>query len=121
MNWLYLLVALTLGVIIFSGGGDMLAGDGASQEATYTRFKQYVEKGYASNVVINKDKSTLKMFVNPKHIQDVFHRNAKQVGSNPYLNVNFGSIDELEKYLTKEQQTRKIVDFSYENNEAMDS
>src|SRR5574344_948749 len=118
MNWLYLLVALTLGVIIFSGGGDMLAGDGASQEATYTRFKQYVEKGYASNVVINKDKSTLKMFVNPKHIQDVFHRNSKQVGSNPYLNVNFGSIDELEKYLTKEQQTRKIVDFSYENNDS---
>src|SRR5574344_1709518 len=118
MNCLYLLVALTLGVIIFSGGGDMLAGDGASQEATYTRFKQYVEKGYASNVVINKDKSTLKMFVNPKHIQDVFHRNSKQVGSNPYLNVNFGSIDELEKYLTKEQQTRKIVDFSYENNDS---
>jgi cell division protease FtsH len=118
MNWLYLLVALTLGVIIFSGGGDMLAGDGASQEATYTKFKQYVEKGYATNVVINKDKSTLKMFVNPKHIQDVFHRNSKQVGSHPYLNVNFGSIDELEKYLTKEQQTRKIVDFSYENNDS---
>ena len=118
MNWLYLVVALTLGIIIFSGGGNMLAGDGASQEATYTKFKQYVEKGYATNVVINKDKSTLKMFVNPKHIQDVFHRNAKQVGSNPYLNVNFGSIDELEKYLTKEQQTRKIVDFSYENNDS---
>ena len=118
MNWLYLVVALTLGIIIFSGGGNMLAGDGASQEATYTKFKQYVEKGYATNVVINKDKSTLKMFVNPKHIQDVFHRNSKQVGSNPYLNVNFGSIDELEKYLTKEQQTRRIVDFSYENNDS---
>ncbi len=115
MNWIYLLVAIVAGVFLLSGGGNMLAGDGANQEASYTKFKQYVAKGYATSVVVNKEKSTLKMYVAPKHIQDVFHMNAKQVGTRPYVNVAFGSVDELEKFLTYEQKAGKIVDFSYDN------
>ena len=115
MNWIYLLVAIVAGVFLLSGGGNMLARDGANQEASYTKFKQYVVKGYATSVVVNKEKSTLKMYVAPKHIQDVFHMNAKQVGTRPYVNVAFGSVDELEKFLTYEQKAGKIVDFSYDN------
>ena len=115
MNWIYLLVAIVAGVFLLSGGGDMLARDGANKEASYTKFKQYVAKGYATSVVVNKEKSTLKMYVAPKHIQDVFHMNAKQVGTRPYVNVAFGSVDELEKFLTYEQKAGKIVDFSYDN------
>ena len=115
MNWIYLLVAIVAGVFLLSGGGNMLARDGANQEASYTKFKQYVAKGYATSVVVNKEKSTLKMYVAPKHIQDVFHMNAKQVGTRPYVNVAFGSVDELEKFLTYEQKAGKIVDFSYDN------
>ena len=115
MNWIYLLVAIVAGVFLLSGGGNMLAGDGANQEASYTKFKQYVAKGYATSVVVNKEKSTLKMYVAPKHIQDVFHMNAKQVGTRPYVNVAFGSVDELEKFLTYEQKAGKIADFSYDN------
>ena len=115
MNWIYLLVAIIAGVFLLSGGGDMLARDGANKEASYTKFKQYVAKGYATSVVVNKEKSTLKMYVAPKHIQDVFHMNAKQVGTRPYVNVAFGSVDELEKFLTYEQKAGKIIDFSYDN------
>ncbi len=121
MNWLYIMVLILLGVILFSGGGDMLAtGGGANQEATYTKFKQYVEKGYASNVEVNKDKNTLKMYVKPEHVQDVFHMNAKQVGKKPYVSVEFGSVDELEKYLTYEQKHGKVADFSYDNGKGFD-
>ena len=115
MNWIYLLVAIVAGVFLLSGGGDMLARDGANKEASYTKFKQYVAKGYATSVVVNKEKSTLKMYVAPKHIQDVFQMNSKQVGTRPYVNVAFGSVDELEKFLTYEQKAGKIVDFSYDN------
>ena len=115
MNWIYLLVAIVAGVFLLSGGGNMLARDGANQEASYTKFKQYVAKGYATSVVVNKEKSTLKMYVAPKHIQDVFQMNSKQVGTRPYVNVAFGSVDELEKFLTYEQKAGKIVDFSYDN------
>lgn len=34
-------------------------------ERDYTTFINYVNKGYASNVEINKDESTLKMYVRP--------------------------------------------------------
>ena len=115
MNWIYLLVAIVAGVFLLSGGGNMLARDGANQEASYTKFKQYVAKGYAISVVVNKEKSTLKMYVAPKHIQDVFQMNSKQVGTRPYVNVAFGSVDELEKFLTYEQKAGKIADFSYDN------
>ncbi|MBQ1668326.1 MAG: ATP-dependent zinc metalloprotease FtsH, partial [Prevotella sp.] len=79
-------------------------------------FKEYVDKGYVNNVVVNKDESKLKMFVRAKNIRDVFNMSAQQTGKNPYLTIEFGSVDELEKYLTEVQTAGKIVDFSYENN-----
>ena len=115
MNWIYLLVAIVAGILLFSGGGNMLAGEGTSREVSYPKFKQYVAKGYATSVVVNKEKSTLKMFVHPKHIQDVFHMNSRQVGKQPYVNVVFGSVDELEKFLTYEQKSVKNIDFSYDH------
>ncbi|MBQ1758891.1 MAG: ATP-dependent zinc metalloprotease FtsH, partial [Prevotella sp.] len=72
--------------------------------------------GYVNNVVVNKDESKLKMFVRAKNIRDVFNMSAQQTGKNPYLTIEFGSVDELEKYLTEVQTAGKIVDFSYENN-----
>ncbi len=114
MNWIYILVLLTIIGVFMFGGGDALGGS-SDQEATYTKFKEYIQKGYAKSVVINKNDNTLKMFVNPKDIRNVFQMSAKQVGPNPYVSVQFGSVDELEKYLTAEQKTGKLPDFSYNN------
>lgn len=114
-SWIYILALVGLIFLFMSGGGEALGGSSANQEATYTKFKEYVEKGYVSNVVINKDENTLKMYVNPKNIRDVFHMSAKQVGPDPYVNVQFGSVDELERYLTAEQKAGKLRDFAYEN------
>ena len=120
MNWIYAIVLIGLVILFLSGGGDALGSSGAGQDATYTKFKEYVQKGYAQSVTINKSESTLKMYVKPRNIRDVFSMSAKQVGSNPYVNVEFGSVDELEKYLTVEQKAGKIIDFSYENKKGND-
>ena len=120
MNWIYAIVLIGLVILFLSGGGDALGSSGAGQDATYTKFKEYVQKGYAQSVIINKSESTLKMYVKPRNIRDVFSMSAKQVGSNPYVNVEFGSVDELEKYLTVEQKAGKIIDFSYENKKGND-
>nr|WP_308569917.1 ATP-dependent zinc metalloprotease FtsH [uncultured Prevotella sp.] len=114
MNWIYILVLIAIIGVFMFGGGDALGGSSA-QEATYTKFKEYVQKGYAESVVINKNDNSLKMFVKPKDIRNVFHMSAKQVGPNPYVTVQFGSVDELERYLTSEQKTGKLNDFSYNN------
>lgn len=115
MNWIYGLIIITLLTLFFTGGGNQLAGGSASQEATITEMKQYVAKGYITNVVVNKDESTLKAYVKAKNIQDVFHRTAKETGATPYINVQYGSTDKLEEYLAAAQNQKKIVAYSYEN------
>ena len=99
MNWIYGLIIIALGLLFFTGGGNMMAGS-VKQEATYTKFQEYVNKGYANNVVVNTEQKTLKMFVKPENTRDVFGKDPKQLGEKPYVSVQIGSIDELEKYLT---------------------
>lgn len=121
MNWLYIVVAVVLAIMLFSGGGgSIVKGTGASQEASYSDFKSYVEKGYAQRVVINKTENTLKMFVKAKYIRTVFHMSAQEVGTSPYVNVQFGSVDELEKFLDAQQQKNKFAGYSYENERGSD-
>ena len=67
MNWLYAIILCGLVALFISGGGDALGGSAAKQ-ATYTEFKQYVNKGYVLSVVANKTESKLKIYINPKNI-----------------------------------------------------
>lgn len=115
MNWLYVLVTIALAAFFITGGGDALVSGGAQQKVTYTQFKQYVAKGYASNVVVNKNESSLKMYVKAKNTRDVFKKSAEQMGKSPYVTVEFGSVDELEGFLTKQLERKTLSDFSYEN------
>ena len=114
MNWIYVLIIIALGLLFFTGGGNMMAGS-VKQEATYTKFQEYVNKGYANNVVVNTEQKTLKMFVKPENTRDVFGKDPKQLGEKPYVSVQIGSIDELEKYLTDAQKAAKIKDFAFDN------
>ena len=114
MNWIYGLIIIALGLLFFTGGGNMMAGS-VKQEATYTKFQEYVNKGYANNVVVNTEQKTLKMFVKPENTRDVFGKDPKQLGEKPYVSVQIGSIDELEKYLADAQKTAKIKDFAFDN------
>ena len=115
MNWIYTTVIVLLAVLIFSDGGDMLlGGPSATQNATYTKFKMYVQKGYARSVVVNKDKGTLRMYVKPEKMRDVFGKSAQQLGQNPFVSVTYGSAEALDNYLATAQQQNKIMDYSYE-------
>ena len=106
INWLYTIIIVVLAVLFFSGGGEM--GKTASQEASYSDFKKFVANGYASKVVINKKESELKMYVKPENVRQVFKTTAKQVGPNPYLRVNYGSVEQVEEYLDSQQALKKF-------------
>ena len=92
----------------------LLGGPSATQNATYTKFKMYVQKGYARSVVVNKDKGTLRMYVKPEKMRDVFGKSAQQLGQNPFVSVTYGSAEALDNYLATAQQQNKIMDYSYE-------
>lgn len=114
MNWLYVVILFGLMILFITGGGDALGGSAAKQ-ASYTEFKQYVEKGYVLSVVANKTEDKLKLYINPKNIRDVYHTSAKNVGPSPYVEVQFGSVDEVDKYLDSMVQAHKIHSYTYEN------
>lgn len=114
MNWLYISVLIFIAVIAFSGGGNLLGVQGVSQEATYTKFKEYVSKGYASRIIINNQEHELKMYVKPQALKAVFNQPAEKLGKDPYVKVNYGSVDKIEDFLLTAQKNGKLKDYDYE-------
>ena len=116
MNWIYALVIISLAVAFFATGKDGgLGNTSVSVKKDYTQFVEYVNKGWASHVVVNKNESTLKMYVRPEHINDIFKAHVKQTGPEPYVVVEIGSVDNLETFLGQAIKTKKITGFSYNN------
>ena len=73
----------------------------------YTTFKEYVEKGYASDVVIEKNDYTLKMFVKREYDRKVFGNGNKGKDKRAVV-VEFGSIDKVEEFLDKATEEGKF-------------
>ncbi len=119
MNWLYAIILISLIAIFLSGGGDILGGSAAKQ-ASYTEFKEYVDKGYVLSIVANKTEGKVKLYINPKYIRDVYKTSAKNVGPSPYVEVQYGSIDELDKYLDSMVKAKKIHSYTYDNQKSND-
>lgn len=116
MNWIYFLVIISLVLFFFSSGSHGFGSTSVNVEKDYTSFINYVNKGYASTVEINKDESTLKMYVKPEHQREVFGQG--NLGSDPYVKVDIGSTDNLETFLNQAVQQKKINGFSYKNNDS---
>ena len=95
MNWIYGIAILALGLLYFSSGGPQ--NSSVASKATYSNFKTMVNKGYASKIVVNKAQNTLRMYVKPEHIRDVFHKSAKETGTDPYMEVEIGSTQQILK------------------------
>ncbi|MBS5528715.1 MAG: ATP-dependent zinc metalloprotease FtsH [Prevotella sp.] len=114
MNWIYGIVIVGLLAVYFAGG-DAVAGS-VSKPVSYTVFKEYVNRGYASKIVVNKDESKLKMYVKPEHIRTVFRQGTDQTGKEPYVNVEFGSVDNVENFIDTERKAGKFSgEYTYEN------
>ena len=119
MSWIYMLVLFGLMGMYFLGGDAV--GGSASRKVSYDEFKTYVNKGYASKIVINKDESTLKMYVNPQNIRDVFKQGAKNTGKSPFVTTEFGSVDKVETFVEAEKKAGKFKgELNYENKRGND-
>ena len=114
MNWLYIFVIIALGVVFFAGGNGLFPSS-AGIDKDYTTFKQYIAKGYATKVIVNRNDNTLRMYVSPNHIRDIFKKGTQEVGTAPYVTVEIGSVDKVETFLDQAVAQKKIVSYSYEN------
>ena len=103
LTWFYVIIAVALGWLLFNSEGSG-AGGGMSKQGTYSEFRQYVEKGYASRVEVNTSRNQLNMYVKPEHFRDVFRSaESDKSGKEPYVVVKYGSIDKVEEFLDQQQ------------------
>jgi len=108
MNWIYFIAIMTLGMLYLTTSGDGVGASQAHTESTYTDFKGFVEHGYADKIVVNKNQNTLKMYVKAEHIRDVFGAGHQQTGTSPYVDVEIGSVDQVEQFLDKKREEGKF-------------
>lgn len=99
LNWVYFLILGALAFLYFSGVGG---GSSVDREVDYTTFKSYVSKGYAKRMEVNKGDGTLKMFVDGKHIRDVFGQDSKSTGKAPTVTAKYPSVDKVEEFVDSE-------------------
>ena len=114
MNWIYFIAIMTLIALYMTSGNDSTAQVRA--ETTYSDFKAYVQKGYADKIVMNKVQNKLKMYVKAEHIRDVFNKGHQQVGTNPYIEVEIGSVEQVEKFVDEAREKKQFTGkLSYDN------
>ena len=114
MNWIYAIAIVALALLYFSSGGP--TNSSVAKQASYSDFKAMVTKGYASKIVVNKTQSTLRMYVKADHIRDVFQQSAKQTGTDPYVEVEFGSVDQVESFINEAKEAKTFTgEYVYEN------
>ena len=114
MNWIYFIAILALGLLYFTSGG--VENSSVAKTASYSEFKTLVERGYAKKIVVNKAQSVLHMYVKPEHIRDVFHQGTQQTGVEPYLEVEFGSVDQVEQFVAKAKDDKVFSgDLAFDN------
>ena len=102
LTWLYVAIAVALGYLFFAGGDTQSTG--ASKNVTYTVFKQYVEQGYATKIVANKDAGSVRMYVKPENIRDVFATGVQQTGKQPFVEAEYPSADKLDEFVSQQQE-----------------
>jgi cell division protease FtsH len=99
-----------------TNSGEGVTSPQVHTESTYSDFKAFVERGYADEIVVNKSQNTLKMYVKAEHIRDVFKQGHKQTGTNPYVDVQIGSADQVEQFVEKMREDGKFSGkLSYDN------
>jgi cell division protease FtsH len=101
LSWFYLLLFLGLGYILFFKEDNT----SLSGEATYTEFKEYVDKGYVSDLVIYVNMNTMDMFIKPDSAKYVFgDRAMAQPLAKPMLTVGVGSLDNLQEFIDQAEE-----------------
>ena len=114
LSWIYAFAIIALIVAYFMGGDAM--GGSAGKQASYTKFQTYMMQGYAQNLVVNKDNGKLKMYVKPEYIHKLFNAGTRQVGTAPFIEVQYGGIDKLETFVDYARSKGSFKgELSYEN------
>ena len=101
--WIYVIVALVLGYLYTQG--DSVLSAVTSKQVSYSRFKTYVEQGYAHRITANKDESKLYMQVVPGRMAEVFGTLPTELKDHtPEVVAEYPSNDKLEEFIDEQHR-----------------
>ena len=113
MNWIYFIVIAILIGLYMTGGTDST---NTKKQVSYSKFKEMVTAGYAKKIVVNKNQSELRLYIKPEKVREVFKQGVQQTGTEPFITVEIGSVDQVEQFISQMRADQKFTgDFSYEN------
>ena len=98
LNWLYLVIVITLIALYMSRGDNAL-----TKNINYSEFKEYVNKGYVNKVVAYDD-NTAEVFIKPEFAREVFKGDAEKAGRSPMVTMEIGNITSLDNYLDEREK-----------------
>ncbi len=100
-SWLYILLFIGFGYILIFSKED---GAALTGKASYTDFKEYMERGYINNIVVYPNLGTMDMYIKPDSAKYVFPEStALQPFAKPMLTVGVGSMDNLQEFIDMSQ------------------
>ncbi len=118
MSWIYMFVIVVLVALYFGSG---TSSSSVTTSTSYSQFKLMVQKGYATKIVVNKERNKLWMSVKPDHIREVFGQGVDKTGKDPSVEVEFGSVDQVEQFVNQMRQKGVFKgDYSYDNRKEND-
>ncbi|MBR1688599.1 MAG: ATP-dependent zinc metalloprotease FtsH [Prevotella sp.] len=118
MNWIYALVIAALAFFYVTSGST---NSSVTTEMAYSNFKKMVMNGYAEKIVVNKNQNKLLMYVKPEHIRDVFKQGVDKTGKEPTVQVEIGSVEQVEQFVNEAREAQKFTgDFKYDNHKEND-
>ncbi len=118
MSWIYMFVIVALVALYFGSG---TSSSSVTTSTSYSQFKLMVQKGYATKIVVNKERNKLWMSVKPDHIREVFGQGVDKTGKDPSVEVEFGSVDQVEQFVNQMRQKGVFKgDYSYDNRKEND-
>jgi len=99
-TWLYFLIIVGLVYMIFSRDNNAVTG---GRTLVYSDFQECVDSGYVQRVTIDRDKLTLTFEVNTQGERHIFGNVQKDKSKERLLQVEIGSVEDLNKYLEQKQ------------------
>ena len=99
ITWIFFIIAFILFYIWLSGDQGSV-----SKEVGYSKFQEYVEKGYVSKILAYTNDNSLEVSIKPQNIADVFGADSSKVGRSPVISVQVGSMDSFEQYIAQQKE-----------------
>ncbi len=97
LSWLYMLIIAGLAFMLYQGNEN--SAGGIDKEVDYTAFRNYVAKGYAKEVVVNKTDGDVRFVVKPEYIREVFKAGSDKTGTAPTVSAKYPNVDAVTTFL----------------------